>query len=199
MLQKVFGSHGDTILKNLRDAATNNGRLINQDFNYQTLINGLQEEDKKKKYKIDSEQIDKWLVRTKKVETLQLLNLIKDYVEHEGIALEQDHLHPKSKIKRQYFERLSPIEFFEISTWKDRVGNLCLVPDKFNRKKSDISLTEWINTHIKTQNQKDAYKNYALIDEDQSLDLENFREFFQHRNAKIREKLMEKFNVTENE
>lgn len=197
MLQKVFGSHGDTILKNLRDAATNNGLLINQNFHYQTLINGLQEEDKKNKYNIDCDTIDKWLVRTKKIETLQLLNLIKAYVEHEGIALEQDHLHPKSKIKRQNFEHLSPNDFFEISTWKDRVGNLCLVPDKFNRKKSDVSLTEWINTQITTQNQRDAYKNYALIDEEQSLDLEDFREFFQNRNAKIRQKLIEKFNIVQ--
>lgn len=199
MLQKVFGSHGDTILRNLRDAATNNGILINQNFHYQTLINGLQEPDKKNKYNIDCDTIDKWLVRTKKVETLQLLNLIKEYVEHAGIALEQDHLHPKSKIKRQNFEHLSPNDFFEISTWKDRVGNLCLVPDKFNRKKSDISLTELISTQITTQNQRDAYKSYALIEDAHSLELEDFREFFQNRNAKIRQKLMEKFNVTENE
>ncbi len=199
MLQKVFGSHGDTILKNLRDAATDNGGIINQDFNYQTLINGLQEEDKRKKYNIDSEKIDNWLVRTKKVETLQILNLIKDYVEHEGIALEQDHLHPKSKIKRQNFEHLSPNDFFEISTWKDRVGNLCLVPDKFNRKKSDISLIEWINTQITSQNQRDAYKNYALIEDAHSLELKDFKEFFQNRNAKIRQKLLEKFNINEHE
>ena len=155
------------------------------------------EEDKKNKYDIGCDTIDKWLVRTKKTETLQLLNLIKDYVEHAGIALEQDHLHPKSKIKRQNFEHLSPNDFYEISTWKDRVGNLCLVPDKFNRKKSDVSLTEWINTQITTQNQRDAYKNYALIDEEQSLDLEDFREFFQNRNAKIRQKLIEKFNIVQ--
>jgi hypothetical protein len=200
MLQKVFGSHGDIILENLRDASTNDeNELLNQEFNYQTLINGLQEDEKKDKYNINLETIDRWLLRTKPIETLQLLSLIKDYVEHEGIALEQDHLHPKSTIKRQNFEHLSPIEFNEINNWKDTVGNLCLVPENFNRKKSDISLFELINNKITTQNQRIAYKNYALIDEGQSLELRDFREFFQIRKAKIRQKLIEKFNINEEE
>jgi hypothetical protein len=200
MLQKVFGSHGDTILDHLRNSSTNErNELLNQEFNYQTLINGLKEANKREKYIITLKTIDQWLVRTKTIETLQLLNLIKDYVEHEGISLEQDHLHPKSKIKRENFEHLSPNEFFEISNWKDRVANLCLVPDKFNRKKSDISLKDWINTKTKNQNEKDAYLRYALIEDGQSLELKDFREFFQTRNAKIRQKLIEKFNINEDE
>jgi uncharacterized protein with ParB-like and HNH nuclease domain len=193
-LQKVFGSHGDSLLANLRTGVMNGSNyVLNQlEFNYNVLISGLNGKDKFSLYIINEEVIDDYLNKKKGPEAWLVLSLIYDDLQYDYENFDQDHLHPKSKLTANSFPNINFKD--EIEFRRDRVPNLCFSTLNDNRwKKNDSSLENYVNVILPDNNQDPAwYKQFNKIDANQSLDLNDFIDFYENRKRTLKNILLNK-------
>ncbi len=196
-LQKVFGSHGDSLLSQLRTSVHQNADLrqdfilYRQDFNYAQLISGITDEQKRNLYNLDVDDIQKFLSKKKGDEAWLVLSLIYGQLQYDYSSYDQDHLHPTSKLKKSAFPGIDFKTAIEIR--KDCVPNLCFSTPVDNRlKKRDYLLEDYVNNIVED---KDWYMNFNYIDADASLSLPNFIEFYNQRESKLREILANKLGV----
>jgi uncharacterized protein with ParB-like and HNH nuclease domain len=198
LLQKVFGSHGDTLLKDLLKGATNevgDYKFIDGRFNYSELTEKISEEAKIKLFKVDSEWVDKVLGYKKGNDSALVLSLIYGRLPLEYNKYDQDHLHPKSKFKPEVYTR-PPAEYYR--GMEDLVPNLgFLTPDDNRKEKRAKSLAQYYET-IRTKNPEwySLYKSFHKIDSSISLEQDNFIELFNARKNKFRDILIQKFSIT---
>lgn len=101
-----------------------------------------------------------------------------------------DHMHPKSMFKRATLNKIgvdeNDIEFYLENF--NYIGNLQLLESTPNIEKSNSSLEEWIS-RIGSQEDITIYKNKHCIPQNISLDITNFKEFFDKRESVITERL----------
>lgn len=78
-LGKVFSSHNDSLLSNLRrNALDEAGNLVSQNFDYFTLVDDLTEQAKREAFFPTENKIEQWLELTKESEVRYLLHILKD-------------------------------------------------------------------------------------------------------------------------
>lgn len=110
----------------------------------------------------------------------------------------QDHIHPKNQFTNKRLEDLGITStdtqeaFIERA---NRLPNLQLLQATPNMEKSGKMLKNWIASAYPNLNQCQQYKDMHLIPTSQSLDFENFLEFYDAREKLIRNRLYEILNV----
>jgi len=196
-LQKVFGSHGDSLLAQLRSGVhfgsdlSNDFMLLNQDFNYNMLINGITDEQKRDLYDLNEDHLQKFLEKKKGDEAWLVLSLIYGQLQYDYNSYDQDHLHPASKVKRAVF----PNNDFktEIEPKRDAVPNLCFATPTDNRlRKRDYLLVDYVTNII---DNPEWFKSFNFIEPGINLDLSNFLDFYNRREAKLKQILADKLGV----
>ncbi len=194
LLQKVFGSHGDTLLTQLRESVSNDGifKLRNQNFNYQILVNGIKDKQKKVLYTVNSDVVESWLDKEyQESDSWLVLSLIYRDLPYAYQSYDKDHLHPKSKLIADNFP---PIINFkdQVEPKINTIANLCFSTEEDNRAlKRDRELEEYVASHTDSN----FYKKFNHIAEDTSLALVDFLQFHEQRKAKLTSVLVDQLSI----
>ncbi len=121
-----------------------------------------------------------------------LYPLNHDYVFH------QDHIHPKSFFNHKLLEKLgitSKEEREEFIGNYNSLPNLQLIEAIANQQKSAKSLKDWLDLTFPTDEKKNSYKLLHFFPENESLEINNFTNFYIKRKELLKEKLMTILNV----
>lgn len=199
LLKQVYSGQADTALSGLRDGfriKSDNGDeyiLKNTSFNFSeykhTRMSGG------KKLTIDTTDIESFLEYKKGAFSFLLLSTLYPDLKLDQISFHQDHMHPHSKFKPSLLKAVG-IDGETIKQWqdmRDQVPNLQLLEGRENTVKQATDLSKWVND--KTDDATYYRKRNYILDE-QSLELEDFEDFFSNRKELLRKKLHELFDVT---
>lgn len=190
-LKNVFGSHQDTLLKELRDGQ-DEFLLFNNEFSLAQIISKLIE--KREKYTVTESDINGFLNYKKGTKGWLVLSLIYPPLEHHITNFDQDHLHPDSRFRAANFTNGN---FEDCKRLKDTIPNLGFAGPLDNRSvKKDKLLSSYINEDITNVG---VYKVFNLIDPEVSLKLTDFMVFYDTRRNIMFEKLCEKLGVIIND
>jgi len=110
----------------------------------------------------------------------------------------QDHIHPRKKFtpKRLEAAGIQPESTRdEYAEKRDMLPNLQLLQATPNLEKSGKPLEEWLPAHCKTDTELAQYKATHLFPTDADLSFDNFLEFFEQRQALVRERLLSILDV----
>lgn len=192
LLQKVFGSHGDSLLNQLRAGVTaNNGayKLKDEYFNFSQVLKGITDAQKKAAYSIDEEVLNSWLVK-KGDEAFMVLSLIYGKLPHTYDSYIIDHLHPKHFFKKSAF---ADGEFEDIKGLIDTVPSLMLASAQDRElRKVDFPLMTYINTILRDRNvDVNQYMAFHQLVATDSLELLQFKLLFESRRDRIMKKLQD--------
>lgn len=124
-----------------------------------------------------------------------VLNLL--YPLNHNYTFHQDHIHPKSIFNHKALEQLGiPVkdrqEFFNSY---NSLPNLQLIEATSNQQKSAKVFDEWLRQTHPTEDKLNSYKLLHFIPEEESLELNNFMNFFHKRKDLMKDKLMVLLNV----
>lgn len=199
LLKQVYSGQADTALSGLRDGfriKSDNGDeyiLKNTSFNFSeykhTRMSGG------KKLTIDTTDIESFLEYKKGAFSFLLLSTLYPDLKLDQISFHQDHMHPHSKFKPSILKAVG-IDGETIKQWqdmRDQVPNLQLLEGRENTVKQATDLSKWVNDKA---DDATYYRKRNYILEEQSLELEDFEEFFSNRKELLRKKLHELFDVT---
>jgi uncharacterized protein with ParB-like and HNH nuclease domain len=188
-LQRVFGSHGDSLLTNLRRAATlPDGQLVNHEFNYRALVDEIQEENKLTLYRdINEATIENWLEeRNTQKDVAHLLQLTRNWDDFQH-NLSAQVLHPKNTLSDELVNALGGTP--AANKFCSKVSNWALIPNE-PTKNGTYTLSAYYNPL--TFAQKNNFKDQAVIPEDISLETEYFLQFVSARKQELKNILIER-------
>lgn len=199
LLKQVYSGQADTALSGLRDGfriKSDNGDayiLKNTRFDFSeykhTRMSGG------KKLTIDTTDIENFLEYKKGAFTFLLLSTLYPDLKLDQISFHQDHMHPYSKFKPYILKELG-VDGETIKQWedmRDQVPNLQLLEGRENTVKQATDLSKWVNDKA---DDATYYRKRNYILDEQSLELEDFEDFFSNRKQLLRKKLYELFDVT---
>jgi len=190
-LKNVFGSHGDSVLRDLRDILapqeSKHARrtLATGSFNYLHIAEKYQSEfsAKGKSFIISEEDIENWLAQFKKgAQTHLVLSLLYGNTGVDFISLNQDHIYPDATLKKNK----------AWSSRKDKLPNLMFLKETVNKRKQDEPFLQWLDTNY-TRKEKELFLHDNFIPQ-VDLSLENFEEFYARREQLLKEKLLQIVN-----
>lgn len=119
-------------------------------------------------------------------EALYLLN--RGWVKSD-LQYHQDHLHPDDRFAESRPSGVTPEDWAEWRSWRNRLSNLQLLEGRLNESKGDMSLVEYYNDMNDVQQQ--IFRKQALIPDETSLDIASFGDFYKTRRNLIEAKLRE--------
>lgn len=199
LLKQIYSGQADTALSGLRDGLrikSDDGdsyilKTINFDFSEykNTRMSGG------KKLTIDTTDIENFLEYKKGAFSFLLLSTLYPDLKLDQVSFHQDHMHPHSKFKPSILKEVG-IEGETIKQWqdmRDQVPNLQLLEGRENTVKQATDLSMWVNNKA---DDATYYRKRNYILDEQSLELEDFEEFFASRKQLLRKKLYELFDVT---
>ena len=138
LLNKIFGSHGDSLLSNLRRNAKNQyGELKNIHFNVNALVHDIAEQIKRILYQVTEDTIDQWLEKTSKKDVCNILYLSRDINNEYQNACVQI-LHPDKMLPAQLSIQFGATQ---VNNWAKQACNWALIPNELS-KQSTISLVD---------------------------------------------------------
>lgn len=199
LLKQVYSGQADTALSGLRD-----GLRIKSDDSDTYILKAIKFDFSEykhtrmsggKKLTIDTTDIENFLEYKKGAFSFLLLSTLYPDLRLDQISFHQDHMHPHSKFKPSLLKAVG-IDGETIKQWqdmRDQVPNLQLLEGRENTVKQATDLSKWVND--KTDDATYYRKRNYILDE-QSLDLEDFEDFFSNRKQLLRKKLYELFDVT---
>lgn len=188
-LQRVFGSHGDSLLSNLRRSATApDGQLVNHEFNYRALVDEIQEENKRILYQdINEATFENWLdERNTQKDVAHVLQLTRNWDNFQH-NMSPQVLHPKSTLSAELVNALGGTN--AANRFCSKVSNWALVPNEPS-KNGAYTLSAYYNPL--TLVQKNTFKDQAVIPEDISLETEHILQFVSARKQALKNILMER-------
>jgi uncharacterized protein with ParB-like and HNH nuclease domain len=191
-LQKIFGSHGDNLLTQLRYGVTDNNeyKFKNEKFNFNTLVSGVTEQNKKLLFNITKEVIDNWLSLEKGAESWMVLSLIYENHNYGYIAYDQDHLHPRSKFTRNNLGE----NYKTANKLRDTLPNLCFLTPEENRGEKKACLLE---DYLKKMNgeERNSFMQRNHFPQGCNISIDSFLDFYELRRDLLSNKLLNIFNV----
>ena len=187
LLQGVFGSHGDTLLAQMREGGSNRWgafTAVGQPFNFENLISKVTEKAKIDAYRITESVLVSWL-KKKEEEAFMVLSLAYGpSLPFAYNAYTLGTLHPLHFFKKSAFPEG---EFAEINTLTKLVPALMFVSARdMELRKEDHALPTYIQTILPARgiNPQD-YKDLHLIGATDSLELLQFKGLFEARAQRI--------------
>jgi hypothetical protein len=194
LLNKVFGSHGDSLLRDLRTGVTTNANynLANMPFSYNSLVNGVSEPSKRLLYQIDNDYINSLLEIEKGDDRWLVLSLL--YPDIDLLNLEVSQLYPTKNSANINIAAFELSDFFKSNNKK--IANLVLLNyiEESIIKKSNVEA--YLNEQ--TNDYTHSFKILHLINDDINLGISNFIEFFETRRKLMLSKLRNVLGVDDN-
>jgi|GEM_PF-83228 len=191
LLNKVFGSHGDSLLRDLRSAVTTNltYNLVNLPFDYTTIVNGVTENAKRLLYKIDNDYINSLLEIEKGDDRWLVLSLI--YPDIDLLNLEVSQLYPTRNSAKINIAAFELADFFNSNNKK--IANLALLNsiEESIIKKSNVEA--FLNEQ--TEDNARSFKILHLINGNINLEFSNFIEFFNSRRQQMISKIRDVLGI----
>lgn len=192
LLQNVFGSHGDSLLSQLRSGVTSrigNYELEGRAFDFAKLISGISERQKKEAYKITEETLNNWLTK-KGNEAFMVLALAYGMLPDSYDSYAMDYLHPRYYFKKSNFPEG---EFDEIKGLIDTVPALMFVSSRDRElRKDDYPLLKYVQTILPERGiNVVAYKELHFLKDNDSLELLQFKGLFTRREKRLKIKLFD--------
>ena len=199
LLQKTFGSHGDTLLGDLRKgvSADDSFQLKNAAFSYAKIISKIGEDTKRYLYNVNVAWAEKLLTTKYGADAWLILSLIFGSLRYEYQSYDQDHLHPKSKFTKKNY----PGDLKAIADKIDAIPNLTFSTPEENRlDKKAHSLKAYVDEILPVRNPEwlAQYRTFNKIDENSSLELADFPAFFETRRQKMLNILVDKLQLDAN-
>ena len=181
-LRRAFGAQGDTVLTQARSAFdpdfVNKKYISCNSFNKKTINSKI--------YKIalqSTSQIIDELLYTEKDNAFAfiILSLLFPNLDYQNGNFHKDHMHPFSTCKNL---KLDKKEY-------NSIVNLQLLDQNENKSKQDKPLKQWVDAQIqnKLQNYIVDFYNSHIIPQGFSLDLSNFKQFYDTRTQMLSKKL----------
>ncbi len=179
LLNNVFGGSSDTILTAIRERLRGESQLSGL-FPAQAILDSLRKLGRSATF--DGDAADRVLdFKYGGQRTFLALTMLYDEASWGTMSFHQDHIFPKSFFKNKELEGTSRADWL---SWKDRIGNLCLLVDAENEEKSNRSFEDWVNTRSQD------YKRRHLIPDDASLySFDKFDSFLAAREELVRSRL----------
>ena len=180
LLNKIFGSHGDSLLRSLRSGVTTNGRysLQNQDFNYSVVVDGVAEAAKRALYNITVEDIESYLEIEKGDERWLILSLI--YPDTDLTNLSLSPLYPVSRLNEISIAANEVRIFFGQNNKK--IANMALLSLDDERQLKHMPLNNYIQSLAANS---DNFRRRHIIPLDTDLDIGLFLSFYNLRSQRI--------------
>jgi hypothetical protein len=199
LLQKTFGSHGDTLLGDLRKGVSLNDsfQLKNTAFSYTKIISKIGEVTKRYLYNVNVAWAEKLLTTKYGSDAWLILSLIFGSLRYEYQSYDQDHLHPKSKFTKKNY----PGDLKAIADKIDAIPNLTFsTPDENRLDKKAHTLKAYVGEILPVRNPEwlAQYRIFNKIDENSSLELAEFLNFFETRRQKMLDILVDKLQLDAN-
>jgi hypothetical protein len=199
LLQKTFGSHGDSLLGDLRKGVSEDGsfQLKNAAFSYAKIISKIGEDTKRYLYNVNITWAEKLLTTKYGNDAWLILSLIFGSLRYEYQSYDQDHLHPKSKFTKNNY----PGDLKAITDKIDAIPNLTFSTPEENRlDKKAHSLKAYLEDILSVRNPDwlSQYLTFNKIDENSSLVLADFPAFFETRRQKMLNILVDKLHLDAN-
>lgn len=199
LLQKTFGSHGDTLLGDLRKgvSADDKFQLKNAAFSYAKIISEIGEVTKRYLYSVNEVWAEKLLTTKYGADSWLILSLIFGSLRYDYQSYDQDHLHPKSKFTKKNY----PGDLKAIADKIDAIPNLTFSTPEENRlDKKAHSLKAYVGEILPVRNPEwlSQYRTFNKIDENSSLELADFPTFFETRRQKMLNILLDKLHLDAN-
>jgi hypothetical protein len=188
-LRRVFGSHGDSLLSNLRRSATApDGQLVNHEFNYRALVDEINEDNKRKLYQdINEDTIEAWLEEsTTQRDVSHILQLTRNWDNFQQ-NLSAQVLHPRNTLSVELINALGGTN--AANRFCSKVSNWGLVPNE-PTKNGTYTLIAYYNPL--TLSQKNTFNDQAVIPEDISLETEHVLQFVSARKQELKNILIER-------
>lgn len=185
LLKRVFSFMPDGILKPIRELIKNSNGY---EFPLEEIVERFRGTNRTLVF--NDEDIDV-LLKNKygKGITLLIMSIIYPWADLKN-NFHLDHMHPKSNFKKDKLKKLglndNEIEFYLENF--NYIGNLQLLESTPNIQKSNMSLEEWI-LNIGSNRDINIYKDKHCIPDNVSLDLLDFKEFFEKREELITKRL----------
>lgn len=199
LLKQVYSGQADTALRGLRNGLRQKSESDDTYTLKHTSFDFSEYEKIKlsggKELTIDATDIENFLEYKKGAFSFLLLSTLYPDLKLDQISFHQDHMHPHSKFKTPRLKKIG-VDNETIKQWqdmRDQVPNLQLLEGQENTVKQATDLSKWVNDK---GDDATYYRKRNYILDEQSLDLEDFEDFFENRKQLLRKKLYELFNVT---
>ena len=179
MLNGVFGTHGDSVLRDVRNAFNRRDKYDSFEFDWIKTVKILNETP----YVVNDEVIDSLFENNQKNSyTFMILSLLYPHLKLNQYKFHQDHIHPYSKFKKDNLEKMgiSKDTIEEWQTKRNKVANLQLLEGIENQQKLDAAFSDWFNDSNNVSD-KAEYKRINYIPDNVSLDLKDFDTFYEER------------------
>lgn len=139
-------------------------------------------------FKFGEEELDKLFDYTKGKYTFMILSLLYPEIKISEVEFHQDHMHPVFGFKEDKLSNLglSREDIKDFIYMKYQLANLQLLQGRENESKNKTPLKEW----IAKGNDRDKF-----LSEDTSLELEDFRQFYEERKLLMKEQLRIVFDM----
>jgi hypothetical protein len=203
-LKNTYGSHGDTVLNNIRniltsgssEASKKNRLLHSKEFNFQQLLNNKYFNHGEKSLQITSRDMDEWFMVKKGNRTYMVLSILYPALTY--MEYHQDHIHAENLFSDENLSQLGfPEEKFEqLQQMKDLLPNLELLSANENRKKQDQHFSHWLQQQYpNTQEREDFLKRNSIPSV--SLNFSDFEGFFMARETLLKKELRRKLEIAD--
>ncbi len=198
-LKNTYGSHGDTVLGNIRKILKNENKdtLKQSNFTLKQLIDDPYFNKGEKSLTLTEDDLDDWFKTRKSANTFFILSLLypPDTGSH---VIEQDHIHPATGFQKNKLKRLGfPKEEIDVlMIKKDFLPNLELMDFYENTKKQNKAFGLWINERYPSRKEQRDFMDKNYIPKNSSLDFnyKDFLQFFEAREKLLRSALEKKYD-----
>lgn len=191
LLKGTFGGQPDSIYPKMRD-------LINSHLGKFPLQETIEHyRGSRKSISFTEDDIENLLdMQYGKAKTYSALTLLYPGLNN-AYKYHQDHIHPQAFFNKAKLRKLNvsepDIEVF-LSHF-NKLPNLQLLQATTNIEKSDQEFKLWLATNVTTEDARESYLRQNLIAPSQSLAIEDFLSFFEHRRQNIKAQLMRLLDV----
>lgn len=185
-LKHIFSGQTDNILKNIRQIIR---KSEGQDFPIEKIIDNSKNSPTKN-YSFDPEFIDGLFQTTYgDPDAYFILSLYYPELDYFNQDFHIDHIHPKDKfLDEEYMKSVFSEETIQsINVSWNQLGNLELLNSEQNESKKDKSLKDWAK-------EKKISNSFFFVDDDISLRLKDFKEFYSNRVANMKRRLVDLLN-----
>lgn len=197
LLKQIFSGQADTALNGLRDGLRTKQSLGESTYRLKNIHFSFDEYQRTKlsgkKLSIDSEDIETFLEQKKGPFTFLLLSVLYPDLKLGQILFHQDHMHPYSKFNSSVLRERDSESIRQWQIMRDQLPNLQLLEGLENSKKQAVNLAKWVED---SEDDEMYYRKRNYIPAGQSLDFEEFEEFFNSRKEVLREELHRIFGVS---
>ncbi|WP_338142478.1 GmrSD restriction endonuclease domain-containing protein [Fructilactobacillus sanfranciscensis] len=182
-LKHVFSGQTDSVLKDIRHIIRKNG---DQDFPIEKIIDSSKN-NPTKNYSFDSEIVDGLFQTTYgNPDVFFILSLYYPELDYFNQDFHIDHIHPKDKfLDEKYMKSIFSEDTIQwINDNWNCLGNLELLNGEKNESKKDKPLKSW-------SEENKIPNSFFFVDDDISLRLEDFKEFYSNRVANMKQRLFD--------